>query len=205
MDLHGLLDSITLENIMEIFNKYKSMGPVLGIGLPMLESFLPLLPLVLFIVANVNSFGLFLGFILSWIGACAGSILVFLIVRKFGQKKVFSFIRKHKSIQKMLLWFEHRGFGPIFLLLCFPFTPSAAVNVVAGLSKISNTNFILAVLLGKLVMIFIVSYTGQDLQTLVTKPEKLIIALAVLAVMWIVGKVVEKRMHAKNPHPADEK
>lgn len=197
MELHGFLASITLKDILEIFDKYKSMGPLLGIGLPLLESFLPFLPLVLFVVANVNSFGLLLGFLFSWVGACAGSILVFLIVRKYGQKRLFAFLRKHKSIQKMLSWFEHHGFGPIFLLLCFPFTPSAAVNVVAGLSKISGLNFILASLLGKLVMVFIVSYAGQDLQSLVRKPGKLVVVLAVLAVMWIVGKIVEKRMKAK--------
>ncbi|AZB42273.1 TVP38/TMEM64 family protein [Bacillus sp. FJAT-42376] len=204
MDLHTLLDSLTLENMMKIFEKYRSFGPLLGIALPFSEAFLPFLPLVVFIVANVNSFGLGFGFFLSWLGASAGAFAVFLLVRKFGQERFFRFLSRHKGIRRMVDWVEEKGFGPLFLLLCFPFTPSAAVNVVAGLSRISIWNFMLAVLTGKLVMIFIVSYVGQDLHTLVTNPKKAIIAGAVLLTVWIVGKILEKRLNAKMASKLDK-
>ncbi|MCG8399273.1 VTT domain-containing protein, partial [Bacillus atrophaeus] len=80
------------------------------------------------------------------------------------------FIRRHQSVKKLIIWVKKRGFGPLFLLLCFPFTPSAAVNVVAGLSRISLLPFTLAVFCGKFVMIFIVSFIGHDLMALFTQP-----------------------------------
>ncbi|MGD7009092.1 TVP38/TMEM64 family protein [Metabacillus sp. 84] len=203
MDLHAFFDSFTLENMMKLFEQYRSFGPLLGVALPLLEAFLPFLPLVVFIVANVNSFGLGLGFFLSWIGASAGAFIVFLLVRKYGQKRFMRFLSRHKGIKKMVDWVEEKGFGPLFILLCFPFTPSAAVNVVAGLSRISIWNFLLAVFTGKLVMIFIVSYVGQDLHAMFTNPVKSLTAAGVLILMWIVGKILEKRLNAKMKQKLD--
>ena len=63
-------------------------------------------------------------------------------------------------------WVERHGFGPLFILLCFPFTPSAVVNIVAGLSKINIYQYMLAVTIGKIVMIFTISFVGYDIQSL---------------------------------------
>ncbi len=63
---------------------------------------------------------------------------MFYAVRRFGQKRAFGFIRRHQTIRRMMLWVERHGFGPLFILLCFPFTPSAAVHIVAGLSRVGR-------------------------------------------------------------------
>ncbi|MRX73530.1 TVP38/TMEM64 family protein [Bacillus lacus] len=204
MSWENVLRTITIEDVLDIFEKYGTLGPVVGILLPMLEAFLPFLPLLLFVVANANAFGLWIGFLLSWLGASVGAILVFIIVRRLGNKRFFRFLRERKVIRKMTGWVERHGFTPLFLILCFPFTPSAAVNVVAGLSKISMWQFSLAVLSGKLVMIFVLSYIGQDVRSLLTQPQKAIIAGVVIFIMWIVGKQVEKRLGSKLSEPEQE-
>lgn len=185
----------TLEQLMELFETYRSFGPLFAILLPLVEAFFPFLPLVVFIVANANSFGLWLGFFLSWIGACLGAIIVFIIMRKLGKLKFFQRLREKNAIKKLLTWIERRGFSPLFLIFCFPFTPSSAINVVAGLSRINIWQFILAVLSGKLVMIFMVSFIGQDIRALLTQPIRSIIAGIVIFLLWFVGKKVEKRLN----------
>ena len=55
----------SVENIENLAAQYRALGPVLGILLPFLESFLPFLPLAVFVVANASAFGLWLGFLLS--------------------------------------------------------------------------------------------------------------------------------------------
>ncbi|MEM5016547.1 TVP38/TMEM64 family protein [Metabacillus indicus] len=197
MELQAILDYFTIERMMEFFKDYKSFGPVLGIGLPLLEAFLPFLPLVVFIVANANSYGLWFGFLYSWIGSCLGALILFFLVRKYGQERFFRFISRHQSVQKMMGWIERHGFGPLFILLCFPFTPSAAVNVVAGLSKVSIWQFCLAVMSGKLVMIFLVSFIGYDLRAIITQPERTLIAAVVIFLLWLIGKQVEKRLNVR--------
>ncbi|KEZ47117.1 TVP38/TMEM64 family protein [Metabacillus indicus] len=197
MELQAILDYFTIERMMEFFKDYKSFGPLLGIGLPLLEAFLPFLPLVVFIVANANSYGLWFGFLYSWIGSCLGALILFFLVRKYGQERFFRFISRHQSVQKMMGWIERHGFGPLFILLCFPFTPSAAVNVVAGLSKVSIWQFCLAVMSGKLVMIFLVSFIGYDLRAIITQPERTLIAAVVIFLLWLIGKQVEKRLNVR--------
>ncbi|QGQ44597.1 TVP38/TMEM64 family protein [Metabacillus sediminilitoris] len=195
MNPETLQEFFTLEHLMQLFESYRSLGPFFAILLPLIESFLPFLPLVVFIVANVNSFGLWLGFFLSWIGACSGAIIVFIIMRKLGKWRFFRRLQEKKAIKKLLTWIERRGFSPLFLILCFPFTPSAAINVVAGMSRINVWQFILAVLSGKFVMIFMVSFIGQDIQALFTQPIRSIIVGLVIFLLWIVGKQVEKRLN----------
>ncbi|APH05981.1 TVP38/TMEM64 family protein [Bacillus weihaiensis] len=195
MNLETLQEFLSLDKLMELFETYRSFGPFFAILLPMLEAFLPFLPLVVFIVANVNSFGLWMGFFLSWIGASAGAIIVFIVMRKLGRLPLFEKLRNKKGIKRLLTWIERRGFSPLFLILCFPFTPSAAINVVAGLSRISYWQFILAVLSGKFVMIFMVSFIGQDLHALITQPIRSIIAGIVILLLWFVGKKIEKRLN----------
>ncbi len=195
MDFETLKDWITLENIMRLIQEYRSFGPIPGIVLPMIEAFFPFLPLFLFVMANANAFGLWWGFIFSWIGACTGALMVFWIVRKYGRKRALNFLTKNKQVQKLMHWVERHGFGPLFLLLCFPFTPSSIVNIVAGLSKISRKQYMLAVMSGKFVMIFTVSFIGHDIQSLLTQPFRTAIVGVVIFILWYVGKRIEVKIN----------
>ncbi|TFD97635.1 TVP38/TMEM64 family protein [Jeotgalibacillus sp. R-1-5s-1] len=197
MTLETLLDWLTVENLREIIQEYRSFGPIIGFLLPILEAFLPFLPLVAFVVANANAYGVLFGILLSWAGTVTGAMLVFLLIRRFGDRKFLAFLRNQKQVNKLTNWVERHGFGPLFLLLCFPFTPSAVVNVVAGLSRISIMQYMLAVITGKLVMISTISFIGADLVSLIREPVKTAIVLGVIVVLWIVGKRVEARINKK--------
>lgn len=185
------------EYIMHLLGEYEQLGPLPGILLPFIEAFLPFLPLVVFVFANAAAYGLLEGFLLSWAGSSLGAILVFLIIRKLGKRPLFAKIRKNKQVKKVTTWLERHGFGPLFLLTCFPFSPSAVINVVAGLSKISVQQFVLAVLLGKSVMIFSLAYIGSSITEFAKNPMRTIIVGSCIAIFWIVGKIIEKRLEKK--------
>ncbi|UAC49013.1 TVP38/TMEM64 family protein [Bacillus aquiflavi] len=195
MDFEAIKTWMTLENIMDLIEEYRSFGPLLGILLPLIEAFLPFLPLILFVMANVNAFGLWPGFFYSWIGACSGALLVFILIRKFGHTRILAFLQHQKQVSKLMKWFEKHGFGPLFLLLCYPFTPSAVVNIVAGLSKINIGQYMLAVLAGKMVMIFTLSFVGHDIISLITQPMRTTIVLIIIFILWYVGKRIEVRLN----------
>ncbi|KSU62161.1 hypothetical protein AS034_08490 [[Bacillus] enclensis] len=197
MDINAIKDWFTLENIMELIQQYKALGPFAGILLPMLEAFLPFLPLFVFVMANANAFGLWFGFLFSWIGAAGGALLVFVLVRRYGEARVFQFLRNNRQVKRLTRWVDKHGFGPLFLLLCFPFTPSALVNVVAGLSSISIAQYMLAVLTGKMVMIFTISFIGYDIISLVKQPVRTVIVGVIIFVLWLVGKQIEIRLNKK--------
>ncbi len=195
MEFDTFIDWFTMDNIMKLIEEYRSFGPLPGLFLPMIEAFLPFMPLFLFVMANANAFGLWVGFIISWTGASIGAILVFFIIRKYGQRRLLQFLKRHPQVQKLMNWVERHGFGPLFILLCFPFTPSAVVNIVAGLSKVSIAQYMLAVFAGKMVMIFTMSFVGYDIRSLVTQPLRTTIICIVIFILWYVGKRIEVRLN----------
>ena len=187
-------DWLSVDKIIELAEQYKALGPFFGLLLPFIESFLPFLPLFVFVFANSAAYGLWYGFILSWVGTVAGSYVVFLIIRKYGRKRLLRFLTKHKRVQQLIGWVERNGFGPLFILICFPFTPSALVNLVAGLSNMKKKSYLIVLMAGKLVMIFTISFIGYDLKALLTQPIRTGIVLGIIVLLWLVGKWFEKRI-----------
>lgn len=188
---------LTLENFQSIAHEYQLIGMLIGFLLTYLEAFLPILPLAAFVVANASAYGLWLGFLLSWAGSVAGAYTVFWLVRKFGNRKVFRFITERKAVQKLIRWVEYHGFTPLFVLLCFPFTPTSIVNVVAGLSQLKKKHYFFTIMSAKVIQLFVISWIGSDLRALITQPSRTIIVLLLIAALWGGGKYVEKRMHQK--------
>lgn len=185
------------ELLNELLESYENLGPLPGILLPFIEAFLSFLPLVVFVAANGAAYGLLKGFLYSWIGASAGAICVFLIVKKLGDKRFFQWLKRNKQIIRVTNWLDRHGFGPLFLLMCFPFSPSSVINIVAGLSHISIQQFILAVLLGKTVMIFTIAFVGDSIVSFAQNPMRSIIVGIGILIFWLLGKYMEKRLHNK--------
>ena len=186
------------EFISQLLNQYEGLGPLPGILLPFLEALLPFLPLIVFVLGNAAAYGLFQGFLYSWIGATVGAVVVFLLIRKLSNTRLLQKIRKNNQVKKITQWVDRHGFGPLFILLCFPFSPSSIINVVAGLSKINIYQFILAVCLGKTVMIFSISYVGSSIMEFAQNPVRTIIVGIGIVIFWMFGKYLEKRLQKKS-------
>lgn len=192
-DWLSFFKGLTLDDIKDLLARYSELGPLPGILLPLLEAFLPILPLVVFVVANASAYGMWPGFFYSWIGVCIGSFVVFLLARRLGHRYGDRIRRRFPQMERFFEWVERKGFTPIFLLACFPFSPSVLVNIASGLSNIPLHTFLTAILLGKGVMIFTLSFLGHDLQAMVEQPWRIALAVAVLVVLWLGGRKLESR------------
>jgi len=184
--------------IQQLLEQYENFGPLPGILLLFIEAFLPFLPLIVFVIGNAAAYGLLKGFLYSWIGASLGAIAVFLIIRSLYYTRLVRKIRENKQVKIVTTWLTEHGFGPLFLLLCFPFSPSAVINVVAGISGVSIQQFILAVLLGKSVMIFSLAYVGSSMMEFAENPVKTIVIVIAIVVFWLAGKYIETRLQKKS-------
>lgn len=187
------LKNMDLESIQRTLESYSEFGPLPGILLPFIESFLPFLPLILIIAANANIYGLGLGFLFSWIGVTSGALCVFLISRSLGKNVKAKLQRRFPKSERFFDWVEKRGFTPLFLLACFPFTPSVVITVISGLSKVPFHTFMLATILGKAVMIFTISLLSFDISNLVEEPWRIFVSITAVLVMWFGGKKLESR------------
>lgn len=183
---------MTLEQIEQFLESLSSLGPLPGIAAPFIEAFLPFLPLIVIIMANVNIYGFGLGLLFSWLGVVLGSMCVFLLCRRFGNKARNYITKKVPASDKMFKWIEKRGFSAVFIVMCFPFTPSIVVTIVAALSRIQFKTFLVSMLCGKLIMISAISIISFDFVDLLHSPFRLILSIIAIILLWYGGKQIEK-------------
>lgn len=192
-----MLDWLTIDNVEVVIEKYKLLGPFMGIFFTFIESFVPILPLFVIVVANAGAYGLLWGFLLSWLGTVAGSYAFFLLIRKFGNHRIFKPIKNQSQIKKLIHWVDIRGFTPLFVLLCLPFTPVVLVNSVAGLSNIKKKYYLLTLFASKPVMIFLMSYLGSDLRAILSAPVKIVVSGLIIFAIWGIGKLIERSLNKR--------
>lgn len=189
-EMGGYMSAHQVEGWMHSMGDF---GYILGFLLPFIESFIPVLPLFVFVFVNVDTFGLFLGIIVSWLGTFLGSFVVFLIVRAFANTTVMDKVKNRKDVRKFLNFVNKQGVTPIFIMLCFPFTPSALMNVVAGLSKMKVRTFFLVLAVSNLIAMALTGVLGRDMHSILSSPIRVIIMALILAGLWYLSRRLEKR------------
>lgn len=188
---------MSTEQVNEWFDAFGSMGYLVGFLLPFIEAFIPILPLIVFVIVNVNAYGFVIGMILAWLGTVLGSFIMFLIFRRLSNAKYMIRLKQRKSAERLIKYIDEHGVIPIFILFCFPFTPSALVNLIASVTNIKSVHYFWVLALSKLVMISLVGWLGKDIATLLTNPIRITLVVIVVIIVWFIGRKVEKHfMHS---------
>ena len=97
--LDGKFNSV--ETLQEYIEQFGIFGPIVLIIIQALQVVIPILPGFLGCIVGSMSFGWFVGFLCNYIGISLGSIIAFLLARKYGVKIVKSMFSK-KKIRKIL-------------------------------------------------------------------------------------------------------
>ena len=196
--MNELIELLTTEQgIEELFQRFEELGFIVGFLLVLIEAFLPFLPLVVIVILNINSYGIIVGFLVSYTASVAGSYLVFLTVRNIFRTPAQAYIDKHEKLQVMLRFIDKRGFSFLFVLLSLPFTPSSVVNVITALSNIRRHVYLYILLASKFIMILSMTLVGYDITSFFTSPVKLIISLVFLTVLYLLSKWYQKYLESK--------
>lgn len=188
-----ILSTITEEQLLEWLERYRAYGPLPGILLAFLKSFIPPMPTILIIGLNSIVYGLWPGFLYSWIGLTCGSMLAFLLVRRIaGHRLLERWIRKPK-VQKGMRWVRRNGFSYAFLLSLMPVGPFVVINLAAGLAGMRFRSFALAIATGKALMVFTISYLGHDISRYADEPWRLLYVALLIAGSLIGARKLEAR------------
>lgn len=197
MKLWEYISTLNKEDIIELLDKYESLGPLPGFLLPFVESFLPFLPIIVIVMGNAAAYGLWKGFLFSWTGVVTGSLCIFALTRRFGRPFAAYIHRKFPRGKAMFEWMERKGFTPIFVMACFPFTPSFLLNAFAGLTRISFASFLLAIVLGKAFNVFLISLVGFDIFSIFYHPWRLVFVVSLFSLIWVIGRKIEAHYRVK--------
>ena len=196
--MNELIEILTTEQGIEtLFQKFEDLGFIVGFLLVFIEAFLPFLPLVVIVILNINSYGIIVGFLVSYTASVAGSYLVFLIVRNLFRQPAQRYIEKHDKLNRMLKFIDERGFTFLFILLSLPFTPSSIVNVITALSNIRRHVYLYILLASKFIMILSMTLVGYDITSFFDSPVKLIFSLVFLVLLYLLSKWYQKYLERK--------
>lgn len=188
------------ENFSFLFDYVEQIGPLAGIMLPIIEVFIPILPLVGFVIINVAAFGFFFGYLYSWVGNCVGSFLLFLLIRKIGGKRLESKIKTSKY-RGTLENIKKKNITVLFFLYCFPFTPSFLISGTAALANMDTQLFLATMLPSKLVMILSLAFIGENVSSFFENPLKSVIyILFILLINFLSKKLFQKYEEHNRKH-----
>lgn len=190
--INNIINYFKTINTEELIQLVKAGGPLIGIVLPIIEAFIPILPLVLFVTINVNVFGVVLGYLYSWIGNCLGSFLLFFILKKIGGKKIEEKISKSKysgALNKI----KSKNSSILFLLYCFPFTPSFLISGASALANMSIKDFLVSLIPGKFIMLISLALIGMNIGAFFERPLRSVLFLVIIMLINYLIKYIAER------------
>ncbi|TVP91045.1 MAG: TVP38/TMEM64 family protein [Alkalibacterium sp.] len=138
------------EDFVAYVHGFGRYSVIIFLLLQSLQIFLPLLPSAITVTAGVVLYGPVLGVFYNYIGISIGSILAFLIVRKYGEPALEKLVSE-KKVKKYEDKLTHgKMFERFFATVIFtPFAPDNVVCYLAGLSDMTIKKVVIIILLGK--------------------------------------------------------
>lgn len=184
----------TVEFWEGLFHSFRILGPLAPILLAMVESLIPVLPLVAIVTLNVAAHGMALGFLYSWIGSALGSTLVFLFFRRLVKPYMLRFAVRHPKIEKAHRWVNRKlKWQALFFIIIMPFTPSSFVNFAIGLSDFDEKLYIKVMVTAKIIMLILLSLFGQSVVQALKNPAFLILTGMLALALYLVSKYINKK------------
>ena len=149
---------VSQEALGAFLNRFGFWAPVLFVLIQCIQVVIPILPGAVGCLGGVLIFGPVWGFVYNYVGISMGSILAFLLSKKYGRPFVYNMIGE-KNYEKYIGWLNKgTGFDKAFAAaIFFPVAPDDLLCYIAGLTKMSLKKFTAIILLGKPGSIFLYS------------------------------------------------
>ena len=184
-----------MEQILYSLADYKILAIIAGFIIIAVETFLPVLTLLARVVANAFVLGMWMGFLVSWIGSSVASILLYYLANKFSKSSFFKRYQDSEKLNKITRWIKKQGFNSIFISYACPFIPDFLITVASGFSGLDLKTFASGMVCGKFVMFLLISYVGEDINHFFSQPIKIVVFSSAILASWIVGQHINNKIH----------
>lgn len=172
------------------------LGQIIFILMIVLQVVIAIIPGEPFEIAAGYAFGSIEGTLLCLIGVVIGSIIIFLLVRKFGIMLVEIFFSKEKINSLKFLKNNPKMNMLFFILMLIPGTPKDLFSYFAGLTDIKLSTWIIITAIARIPSIITSSVGGSMLGE--QKFTLAIIAFAITILLSIIGLIIYNKIQAKN-------
>ena len=147
------------EALNQFLSSMGSAAPLGFIVIQIIQTVIPIIPGAVTVPMGAMIFGPGYGLFLNVFAIIIGSVLNFVLARKYGQPFVERIIGE-KKFAKAIGWLDKDNkFEKWFTFaMFFPFSPDDILCYIAGLSNMSFKKYFLVILFGKPVSIFLYSF-----------------------------------------------
>ncbi len=181
-----------LNNIVSFIETSGSVGAAISCLLILVESIIPVLPLMVFITINFLVFGKIVGFIFSWVFTVIGCIMSYFIFKKGLGNKFEIFTENKEVLKKYKKVFKDISIGKLTLLISIPFAPAFLINIACGLVKMDFKKYFISILIGKVALVYFWGFIGVSFVESINNPIVLIKIAVIMLITYVISKVVTK-------------
>jgi uncharacterized membrane protein YdjX (TVP38/TMEM64 family) len=158
-------------------------GAVAVVTLLAADLFLPI-PSSLIMVLSGAAFGVLWGSVFSLVGSIGGEWLGFELVRRYG-RRASSRMVGDDELERLGRVFARHGTAVVVVTRALPVVMET-MSVVAGLSKMKRTTFLIASLLGTAPIVVVYAYAGAISRQTGSLLPAIIMLIAVAGLGWII-------------------
>lgn len=131
-------------------DSFGAAAPVIFVLFQAIQVVIPILPGFIGCAAGAGVFGPVAGFFYNYTGICAGSIIAFILARRFGVQLVKKMVSEEKYNKYADKVDNSKGFVIVFLLtILLPLGPDDVFCYLAGLTSMGFKKFCLILFLSK--------------------------------------------------------
>lgn len=147
----------------------------------------PAVPYGVIAVIIGAKFGILAGGFINVTASTIAAFIMFVIVRYAFFEAARGMISRYRKIDRFTQAFEASPFLAVLFARLIPIIPAPAVNVYSGISRIPMAAFLMATVLGKIPVMLVFAFVGDQLFSSV---NNVIVAAAVYIVFLIVVFVI---------------
>ncbi|WP_138754167.1 TVP38/TMEM64 family protein [Paenibacillus sinopodophylli] len=138
------------------------------IGIAVLTATIPFFPFGFIATMMGAQYGPIWGSLINVMSSTIAAALTFWIVRALLQNWGRSFLAKSSRMDRFMHDFDRNAFMAVCMARLIPFVPAQAVNAASAISQMPIGNFVLATLIGKIPIMFVFAFMGDQLFSSVT-------------------------------------
>ena len=181
-----------IEKIVEFIQNAGPVGVVFSCALMSIESIVPMIPLVALITINMMILGKTLGFFVSWFFTVLGCIMSYMIFKHGFGKKFDNLTEDKQTINKYKKVIRNIPFPTLVLIIAMPLTPAFVVNIVAGLLRMDFKKYLIALMIGKISMVYFLGYFGTSFVNSIKNPVLLVKVVVIMILIYGACYVINK-------------
>lgn len=155
------LRSFSQDDFRDYIRSFGALGPLVMLGLQILQVFIALIPGEFVETAAGFAFGPWLGTAICYLGICMASTLIFSLTRRYGVKWVEVFVSREKINDLRFLNTEQKRNTLIFLLFFIPGTPKDLLTYFVGLTDIRLGTFLVLSMIARIPSVISSTFGGH--------------------------------------------